>query len=210
MIFYIGAAVLAFLTLFWLWKVLVPRKVYHTSVRNKYDSKDRYIGFETVKDKKPSYYWFFDAWWTAVLGTVGILLLGAAAVALWGVVLAGIQNLAQHSPTLASQNDKKLVALTVGDDLSQGRYFLATGYESGYPTFRYLYEGDDSGVRLGYIYATNGAVYEDEQDEPFRTEYLWHKYDPWISPFASWYGESYAFHVPTGSVTSDYTVEVGQ
>lgn len=207
MIFYIGVLVIAAGFAVWLANTTIPKRVPRYSRRPIYD-KNRYMGEEQVIVGY-RWSWYFYSWWTGLLGTLGIIMVGLLSVLLWALVLAGIQNIAQQSPTVTSQNDKNLVALAVGDG-EQGLYFLASGYSQSYPTFRYLYEEEDGGVRLGEIYAANGVVYEGEKGSPYRTEFIWQKYDPWISPFVAYQAETYAFHIPTGSIANDYTVEVGE
>lgn len=211
MVFYIGIILIALAFAWWLWYVAPKRRkfyeyehVYVGEGRNR-----KYKGYEKVYDGKYRWHFYFYEWWTGVLGVLGILLLCGASMAAWGFGLAGLQNWLQADSTLESESDSNLVALDTGDGI-QGRYsgniFISTGYINSYKYFSFLYEEGDGGIRVGTVYTWDGTVYQDEEDQAFVTEFVWHKYDPWISPYAAWKGETYAFHVPAGSVVQGYEV----
>lgn len=199
MVYYSGLALIAAPFLIWLWHILPKReKVYAYNYDYPWGSQRQWTG---------KYRWdsYFETWWTAMFGYLGLAFLWLAAVGIWAIVLAGLQNWLQADFTPDSEKDENLVALTTSEKTS-GSFFLASGYSDEEQTFSFLSMAEDGGVRLGEVYADSAVVYEDEQDKPFYTTYTWIKYDPWISPFGSNIDYTYSFHIPEGSIVSTYEV----
>lgn len=211
MVFYIGIVLIALAFAWWLWQVAPKRKkVTHYEHTYSDDKRREYLGYEEVWDGKYRWDHYFYEWWTALFGVLGILLACGVAMTAWGFGLAGLQMWLQADAKVEKETTYNLAALDTGEGI-EGRFggnvFISTGYINSYLTFNFLYEEKDGGVRLGNIYSYDGTVYEDEEDQPHVTEFTWHKYDPWISPYAAWKGDTYAFHVPEGSVVQGYEVK---
>lgn len=221
MIFYIGVGVLTVILGYWIWSVHFPKyrmqyeRVYEPmseelmeSYRNRflpyppYSFKDVPIGKKWEREE------FYETWWTAMLGFIGIVLVWSAACGFWVLILGFVQQFTPWS--LESSNKAPLVALST-DSKVEGYYgrgiFISRGYIDEKQTFNFLYEKSDGGVKLDYSLAEDSVIYQDAQESPYRTEYIWGKYNPWISPVSMSASYSYDFHVPEGSVAEGYEVK---
>lgn len=202
MIYWVAVVVGSIPFLLWLWHV-APKRVEDTYVD--------YRTYKVVKTGKFRWVHYFESWWTAVLGTLGILAAWFATIVfVIPLIFAGIMNIAISDFQIKSEESTDLIALKT-DSATNGQFaggiFLSAGYISEDPTFNFLYETDDKGVKVGQVYAYNATVYEDEQDNPHYTEFTWVKYDEFWAPFAANQDTTYAFHVPEGSVVSNYEVK---
>lgn len=208
MIFYIAWGLVTFAFLFWLWKVM-PHRVDDWDYESTYDESGLHMGYKrVVKGKRWKYY--FEGWWTGVLGVLGIIAAWVALSTILSLIFSGILNATIKDFSLDSESDTDLIALRTGSAVNgqfSGNIFLSAGYISEDPTFNFLYETSDNGVKVGQVHADNSVVYEDEQDAPYYTTFEWVKYDPFWAPFEVNQAETYAFHVPEGSVVSNYEVK---
>lgn len=208
MIFYIAWGLVTAAFLFWLWMVM-PHRVNDWSYESEFDERGMYIGLKRViKGKRWEYY--FEEWWTGVLGVIGILALWVVSSLIVMFSFSGIMNIAIKDFSPDDEYTTDLIALRTGSAVNgqlAGSIFLSAGYISEDPTFNFLYETSDNGVKVGQVYAYNSVVYEDEPEAPHYTTFEWVKYDPFWAPFSVNQDTTYAFHVPEGSVVSNYEVK---
>lgn len=127
---------------------------------------------------------------------------------------------------LAFQNHAKdqvdtspLAALNDGTSI-QGRFFLGSGVIDSKPTYYYYKEVGENSYQYKQLVddGTNGSVtvVEDTQDKPY-IKTTCEDYEPandwWrLSWFASDYCDitSIEFHIPTGSISKDYKLDLKQ
>lgn len=100
-----------------------------------------------------------------------------------------------------------LVALQDGSGVS-GNFFLGSGYIKNDLTYYYYQQGSDSGIYGKTVKAEKAVIYEDQEDTPIVRE--WHC----MSIGASWQWAvcvprtETEFHVPKGSVLSQYKMDL--
>ena len=99
--------------------------------------------------------------------------------------------------------DHKLAALQTADTVN-GRFFLGSGYVNGNRTLNYITD-DDGAFRIESAAARNSVVYQDA-DSPTVTVHEWYLENPWFAPWSFSHWHTFTFHVPEGSILSDYTI----
>jgi hypothetical protein len=102
--------------------------------------------------------------------------------------------------------DHQLVALKTSNSV-EGRFFLGSGYVNGQRTLNYITD-DDGAFRIESADAAQSVVYQDS-DEPTVTVHEWNLENPWFAPWSFGHWHTYTFHVPEGSILSDYTIDNG-
>lgn len=207
MIFWIAVSLVSVAFVYWLYRVL-PR--YERNREYVLDRKAGKYKYKKVRGGKRRWVFYFEEWWTGVLGVLGILALWAGSVLLIvPLIFSGFMNLAIKDFTLTEEKSTDLIALETRSSINGefvGSIFLSAGYVSENSTFNFLYSTDDGGVKVGQVFAHDATVYEDEQDDPHYVKFTWKKWDYFWAPFSVNQAHTYAFHVPEGSVVSNYEV----
>lgn len=139
------------------------------------------------------YSWFLSGvlMWclTAVLGVV-----------LWVVtVTAGTTH---HS------YEVKLRSLGADSSIEGRSYFLGGGYVGEKRVLNYIGENGDGSVQLFQADASDSRIFEDSDQASLTVKYSHTEMD-WLVPFKSDWDFKYEFHIPEGSVLSDYTIDNG-
>lgn len=109
-------------------------------------------------------------------------------------------------PSYQFQGEKEhgLVALQTSSSIEGRSYFLGSGYINGKRTLNYI--TDDGGAfRVESADADDSVIYQDS-DSPTVTVHEWDLVNPWFAPWSFGHRHTYTFHVPEGSILSDYTV----
>lgn len=139
---------------------------------------------------------------------IGIAFLVAFMAALISALIGGLLALLLSiwvTPNYQFQGEKEhdLVALQTSSSI-EGRFFLGSGYINGKRTLNYI--TDDSGAfRVESADADDSVIYQDS-NEPTVTVHEWDLVNPWLAPWSFSHKHTYTFHVPEGSILSDYTV----
>ena len=152
---------------------------------------------------------FFETWVgrslvTFLAGAIVLPLL----IVLIGVISAGLSMwLSDYEK--GDTEKVELVALQTKDS-EEGRFggtiFASYGYMEGERVISYISRAEDGGVTVGFEDADDSTIYEGEEDPHMITQY-WTKENRWFWPFGSVAtGESYEFHIPTGTIVDGYEV----
>jgi hypothetical protein len=147
-------------------------------------------------------------WWLREEG-IGVAFLTAFLAALISSVVSVVLMLVLSiwfgpSYQFKGSNDHELVALQTDSSLQGRSYFLSGGYINDVRVLNYITE-DGGAYQLGEAVAANSLIYQDSTDATV-TINEWDMENPWFAPWSFGHTRSYEFHVPAGSILSDYTV----
>jgi hypothetical protein len=134
---------------------------------------------------------------------------GILAACVLGVVLV-IGALASSPTSTETEAGERTVLRSLNvSESTTGTFFLGSGSANGRKTVEYISEKtteDGTWSEVGSVNARDARIFEDRETAPYMIEritdmnnYLWF-------PWAQEYVESYDFHVPAGSVSSDIRV----
>ena len=158
---------------------------------------------------KKKYGWGEPTLGGVVLNAVSNLLIAAAA---WGLAClitsmawSGVTN-----PASVDTQTYKLAALSNVQSTEGRFFFLGTGYINGEQEFAFV---ENHGSYSTLETADGGQynrVFQDEQKHPHVDVHTYHQSAWFLFPAWDWYmwNTTYDFHVPSGSVASNYDVDV--
>lgn len=118
----------------------------------------------------------------------------------WGVSVTPFEK--------ASESDTSLRAIQTRETIEgsfHGGIFASYGYVDGVRVISYITQDEEGGIRLGYVRASQSVVYEDETD-PYITTFEWQKNNWVFLPWTMETANTYAVHVPEGSVVDGFEV----
>lgn len=150
-----------------------------------------------------------NGWFETIIGGIlgsagafiGIILCGAIVMALTMAFSAmGLE------PRVTSQHDNDLRAVALSSEV-QGQFFLGSGYIDGERVLNYIAEHEDGAASVEQVSARNAYIYEDEANDPYVTTFDWSIGAWWWAPFDWDFGNTYAFHIPEGSILEGYTID---
>jgi len=154
-----------------------------------------------------AFIWGLNDW----AGGIGMGFLCAFGAAVLGAVIGGLLMLLLaiwFGPTAQFKGDSEhhLVALQTSSSV-EGRFFLGSGYINGERTLNYITD-DDGAFRIQSADADASIVYQDSEN-PTVTVFEFSFENPWFAPWSFGTTYTYEFHVPEGSILSDYTIDNG-
>lgn len=141
------------------------------------------------------------------VGAIGYSILAAiiATVAAVIILFFGFATWMLADPTVKSTHEYSLSALSTNSEIAGRSYFLSGGYVGEKRTLNYIREEGDGGFVLKSVDADYAVVYQDS-DTPTVTISYFEQANPWLAPWSFDRGWTAEFHVPEGSILSDYTV----
>lgn len=154
----------------------------------------------------------FYLWLTDEAGWFGALLLGALTGLGAAVIIGGIATAATGSFKTQEEYRVPLKALAASQSV-EGHFFLGSGSVNGKRTINYI-TADGNRNYLQEADASRSTVIEDTPVAagPHLTAFNQCMNNPWIAPWQMCRPlnadeRSMEFHIPAGSVLSDYTVD---
>jgi len=105
------------------------------------------------------------------------------------------------------KEDHSLTALQTSSSVEGRTFFLGSGYINGKRTLNYI-TNDGGAYRVQSADAVDSVIYQDSET-PIVTVYEWDLENPWFAPFVLGHKHTYDFHIPEGSILSDYTIDNG-
>lgn len=153
-----------------------------------------------------------DGYYDGVEVFLNVMLATIISGIVWGLVAAlGLGWWATSTGTIekVGTETRDLAALSTDTALEGHRYFLGRSWLHEDQVITYVYEQEDGAFRLTRADAADSYIYEDEEDAPYvQIDDYEYFTNPWISPLNLGVGATdvYMFHVPEGSVLSDYEV----
>lgn len=148
----------------------------------------------------------FIYWWDEedfILGLMGgvvsAIISSAVGAAILGICMA-------VTPTPGYLTDETFSLRAIGSSSTvQGEFFLGSGVVDGKRTLNYIAQ-EDGYARLAQALAAGSRIFEDT-DDPTVTEYTQWWSNPWILPWEFKTGYAWEFHVPTGSILENYSID---
>jgi hypothetical protein len=155
-----------------------------------------------------SYEWWGIFGWGAVSLIVGAVLFGVA-------VLITDASIREHydGPLEPAAHTEQfdLAALSTEATVEGRRYFLSGGYIEGSRQISFVLDHGDY-LTVGSNPAGASEIWEDEEENPYVVVYDYYVNVWWLAPTGWWewdlWHDGHEFHVPAGSVISDYSVDL--
>lgn len=144
--------------------------------------------------------WFGEPGLTVFLGAVTTVMATIAVFLMGGLFLGANTTVRTESGLKALGTDEKL----------GGHYFiLGGGILNESSTYKVMKETDsgDGGFFMKEVNVSSATIYEDTT-APYMVKINESADYPWLFPFAFGRGDTYEFHVPTGTVVQNYNVDV--
>lgn len=110
-----------------------------------------------------------------------------------------------HDPYELTSTETYALKALADDETTSGSIFLFVGQFSEDKTISYIREDGSDGLVLREVSAAQSTIYE-RDESPSMSTYHWETGNQWFTPFAVDRTETYAFTVPDGSVSNDFTV----
>ncbi|MEA5453273.1 hypothetical protein SPF06_00925 [Sinomonas sp. JGH33] len=130
---------------------------------------------------------------------VGGAVLGAAWAGLWCLIPAPDVQTGHETHSLRALATSSTINSKFG-----GSFMLSYGYVKGERVLNYVAE-DGSAVTVRQAFADHAVIYEDGGRSVEVTHTA--KANGWLAPWTEARPDSYVFHVPAGSIQSDYTIQ---
>jgi hypothetical protein len=116
-------------------------------------------------------------------------------------------------PSLGDYTETKLSALSNAQGIEGRSYFLGSGYINGAQQLSFIEDHGDYSIVNQVTVGPQALIYQNaKNDQPWMTkqEYV---QDAWfLWPGWEWelYNDTYTFHIPEGSIVSDYVIDVNR
>lgn len=143
-------------------------------------------------------------------GPFGILM-GLGVTALTGlawILMLGLLVLVSASMPENHTESKTVTLKALGSDSSVSgmSYFLGGGYVEGNRVLSYIRENDNGSFTADQVKAKHAQVWEDSETDPTMTTYTHSSDRWWLIPVKIKVSSSWEFHIPEGSVNSEFSV----